>query len=182
MDHKNGFLCSNGQTAARTYKMRIITGDLLDATEDYIVQQCNCLSVRPHGLSDTIAKKWKHANPYALRRAVQGRNLAVASDRAVPGTIQVLGRIICAFGQVAMGKPGDYDSCGTPDTAAHRLAYFKACLDQTAQLKPKSLALPFMIGCGLAGGKWSDYEAALRAFAKDHPDIDLVVYKLARPY
>jgi O-acetyl-ADP-ribose deacetylase (regulator of RNase III) len=160
------------------YKMKIIAGDLLDADADYIVQQCNCLSTKPHGLSETIAKKWPEADPYSVRRKLNGRNMAVISDRAVAGTILVLGKVICAFGQVAMGKPGRFDSVGRPDSAADRLNYFKACLGQIALLKPKSIAFPYKIGCGLAGGDWPTYEAVLQAWSTANPDIDVTLYKL----
>jgi len=48
--------------------------------------------------------------------------MAVPEDRPEPGTIQIVGKrkIICAFAQVAMGKPGMYDSCGKPDTLEDR--------------------------------------------------------------
>ena len=38
------------------------SGDL-DAKEDYILQQCNCVACRPHGLSAAIAKKFPFAQP-----------------------------------------------------------------------------------------------------------------------
>ena len=65
-------------------------------------------AIKPHGLSETIALVWKDANVYALRKGIGKRNMAVPEDRPEPGTIQIVGKrkIICAFAQVAMGKPG----------------------------------------------------------------------------
>ena len=41
-----------------------------------------------------------------------------------------------------------------------------------------SVALPDGIGCGLAGGTWTDYEKELEAFAVQHPGIRVVLYSL----
>ena len=48
----------------------IIDGNILDAKEEYILQQCCCTAIRPHGLSETIAIVWKDANIYALRKII----------------------------------------------------------------------------------------------------------------
>ena len=75
-------------------------GDLTEWTEaDAIVHQCNCLTVRAHGLSAQIARKYPWGDVYSYRRS-QGswiwghyhrkRNLAVPEDRKEPGTIQIL--------------------------------------------------------------------------------------------
>jgi hypothetical protein len=52
------------------------------------------------------------------------------------------------------------------DTAEQRLAYFRAGLAALAALDaPGDFAFPHLIGCGLAGGAWPEYEAALEEFA-----------------
>ena len=66
-------------------------GDVLKVTTvDAIVQQCNCLAVKAHGLSQPIADRYLWADPYRIRRPEGKRNLAVREDRAVPGSIQIL--------------------------------------------------------------------------------------------
>lgn len=156
--------------------------NLLDATEDYIVQQCCCTSVKPSGLSAAIAERWASLNPYASRRRLK-YNWAMPEDRPRPGTIQVLEhperRVICIFGQYAQGKPGAYkDAVVVPDTAEDRLTYFKQGLAEIAARAPQSVAFPYKIGCGLAGGNWKAYEAALQDWAKQNPSIRVSVYQL----
>ena len=70
--------------------VEIRKGDLTEWTvADAIVQQCNCLAVRSHGLSARIADKYWWADVYHLRRPERRRNLAVPEDRAKPGYIQI---------------------------------------------------------------------------------------------
>jgi hypothetical protein len=40
-----------------------------------------------------------------------------------------------------------------------------------------SIAFPYKIGCGLAGGKWEDYESMIYKFAKENPNIKVKIYK-----
>ena len=66
-------------------------GDVLKVTMvDAIVQQCNCLAVKAHGLSQAIADRYPWADPYRIRRPEGKRNLVVREDLAVPGSIQIL--------------------------------------------------------------------------------------------
>ena len=158
----------------------IIDGNILDAKEEYILQQCCCTAIRPHGLSETIANKWKDANIYALRKGIGKRNMAIPEDRPEPGTIQIIGKgkIICAFAQVAMGKPGMYDSCGKPDSLEDRYNYFIECLNKITKLNITSIAIPYKIGCGLAGGNWERYYNALNTWTNNNPTLKIAIYKL----
>ena len=47
--------------------IKIIKGDLLDAKEFYICQQCNCVTVKSQGLSKYISEKYSWADPYKIR-------------------------------------------------------------------------------------------------------------------
>ena len=128
----------------------VVWGDVLDAKEDYIVHQCNCVIRRPWGLSASIFKKYPDANVYALR-----------GPRDVPGTIKVCGRIINLFGQLYPSTP-KYDI----DTAEHRLKWFESGLEAISKIENiESVAMPYNIGCGLAGGTWRDYLRLIEKFA-----------------
>lgn len=163
--------------------MEIIIGNLLEAKEDYIVQQNCCIACRPHGLSADIAKKFPSANPYKLLIPMKkGGNTATESTRYTPGTCKIFeNHVVCLFGQYSMGKPGKYESFGVPDTAKDRLAYFKQALDDMASQIPNnaSIGFPYKIGCGLAGGKWCDYIEIIENFSIQHPEYKIVIYKLS---
>jgi hypothetical protein len=149
-----------------------IEGDLFDAKETWILQQCNCVTVRSQGLSASIDRKWG-VNPYCGRR--------LTKEMDVPGTIKIMDsddgtkKIICAFAQWAPGKPGHYEKFySTPpqkDTMDQRLSWFEECLSHL-DIDGK-VAVPYKIGCGLAGGNWKDYKRVLI-----DSDVQFVIYKL----
>jgi len=171
-----------------TMPYRIVVGDLLDAQEEYILQQNNCIGCKPHGLSKTIADKYPYADPYTRRRRVGNRNMAIPEDRPVPGTIELFRSpnqdgptFVSLYGQYGMGRPYAYNNGGpqaVPDSHEDREKWFVDCLQKVAELDPKSVAIPYKIGCGLAGGDWNRYSKILNRFADDHPSVSVVLYKL----
>jgi hypothetical protein len=111
--------------------------------------------------------------------------------------------VACLMAQIAPGKPGawckPYGIDPLLDDAASRLRYFKSALDalvtKITELGSsngaggeggggggqgiKTVAFPCLIGCGLAGGSWSDYQAAIDEFAQRLlPDVRVFIYKL----
>ena len=45
-----------------------------------------------------------------------------------------------------------------------RLNWFKSCIDKISKIPDlKQVAFPYGIGCGLAGGRWEDYEKLIIA-------------------
>jgi len=163
----------------------IVEGDLLEAETEYIVQQNCCTAMRPHGLSQIIAARWPHIDPYSFKTRLTG-NWSTIESRPVPGSIALYENecgpnVICAFAQYIHGKPGRYvDPAGTkiPDTAVARFQYFKQCLTVIAGLEPTSVGFPYRIGCGLAGGNWDDYFGAITEWSAAHPEIHVVIYKI----
>lgn len=190
--------------------VRILRGDLIAAGRaghvDYLLHQCNCLTVRPHGLSQTLAAAWPaYANAYGARTPIDtGRNCATADTRAVLGTYAVArppsadvagpavvalfaqwypGKIGVRYARTAYPPPPD----GLPETASRRLAWFKQALAALADgelragtTRPDArVGVPMRIGCGLAGGNWRLYRAALDEFAaKLRPTDTVFLYDL----
>lgn len=165
-----------------------INGDLLEAKDDYIVHQCNCVTTRAHGLSQVISDMFPYANPYSVRRSVRvGVNMCIEEDRPKCGSIKIYGdgikihtrKVVSFFAQYAPGKPGRYyRDHHIADSAQNRVEYFKQCLDEFENLKPKSVGFPHMIGCGLAGGHWPTYETLINEFAVKNPNCSVTIYKL----
>lgn len=128
--------------------MEIIEGDLLTSGEKYIAHQCNCISIGSRGLAKSIPDKWRYADVYTQRK-----------QHSKPGTIiltspeeEYAPHVICMFAQFQPGKPNIYN-----DSSQHRLSWFKACLEEINKLNIDTIAMPYNIGCGLAGGNWEDY-------------------------
>ncbi len=173
-------------------------GDLIAAGKagdvDYLVQQGNCLTCRPHGLSQAVADAWPaYGDIYAGRTAVEGCiNVAVELCRPAPGDFELYAPhdagkpvIVALFAQWRPGKitidRAVYGSIfpglptGERETAAARFSWFKTalakfeqhlCKDIAAPAHTMNIGFPSKIGCGLAGGHWPDYLSALEAFAK----------------
>lgn len=173
--------------------LKTVKGDLLYADVDMIVQQCNCLTKSAHGLSQSI-KDTLNVDPYGHRRLLKGkRNCAIKEDQGKPGTAIVYDRgnlvkspryVACLFAQFSPGKPGVYHQdqltkevvTSVTDSSAQRLIWFKESLedlkrfietimDNEDNTKTFKIAFPLYIGCGLAGGKWTDYQKALDLWA-----------------
>jgi len=92
--------------------LRTVQASLLDAVAHTVAQQCNCCTVRSHGLSAAIQAKWPWADVYHRRSQDGSRNLAIEADRPFPGQVQVKlnpqqagfpRRVAALFGQWAPG-------------------------------------------------------------------------------
>ena len=153
-------------------------GNILNCSESVILHQCNCVSTKPVGLANSIFNKYPYANIYKNR--IEEYYTPKELGLYTPGTIIVsYGHkiIINLFGQLNPGKPNIIE------TSNKRQAYFlKGLKDIDAWLidhpEIKSIAVPYKIGCGMAGGNWETYSSYLQCFADDHPNIDIVIYQL----
>ena len=151
-----------------------VEGDLLDSDAEFIAQQCNCKTDYALGLAKVIFNRYRHADIYSGERRCA----------RVPGTVDVRGGgadgrrgVLNMFGQYSPGKPKPARAGGgaqrarsgarPPETRAVRKEWFASCLGALLALspRPQSIAFPHQIGCGLAGGDWSEYEAMLAEFA-----------------
>lgn len=85
-----------------------ITSDIYRDCHTALVQICNCVAVKPHGLSETMANKYPYSNPYSSRRSIGTLNRARTEDRAVPGTIEVRRSNINSRDPVVVNMLGQY--------------------------------------------------------------------------
>ncbi len=166
---------SNSSFGAYKHMIEIIRGNLLEAKEKFLVHQTNCFSnSRALGLAAAVFEKHPYANCYLDRK-----------EQSIPGTIDVRGNgidqrfVINLHGQVYPGKPKHPRSA--LDGTFARETYFRQGLDHIAQIPNlESVAFPFNIGCGLAGGNWENYLAILADFAnlvEETQGIKVTVYQ-----
>lgn len=106
-----------------------------------------------------VFEKFSYANTY--KKGVE----------RISGTIHAMKKegcktIINMYAQCTPGKPNK------DETKEMRLKWFKQCLIDVEKLKLGTIAIPYRIGCGLAGGDWENYKAAL-----EESKLDIVVYK-----
>ena len=160
--------------------MRIIRGDLLESGADFILQQSNCVTVRSKGLAAAIENRFPFCRPYKDHQ----------QQPSVPGNWEGFHNqqpgeptIVCLFAQFYPGPPGVYDGAYAhkspkPDTAEQRLEWFEEALNKFLDRKPKGrLALPFQIGCGLAGGDWDQYRALIERLERKY-GVEFEVYQI----
>jgi hypothetical protein len=169
-------------------------GDVRDCPVEYTVgQQCNCLTTKPHGLSQSIAEKWPWADVYGKRP--KGPKPNVTTVPAKLGTCSVLAahfsarRVVNMFAQWFPGIAADkrrypiaakyppVPAAYGDDSAASRLRHFRACckcIDDDSTIT--QVAVPKWIGCGLGGGNWTDYERVLAEMT-----TEVYIYVLPKP-
>lgn len=135
-------------------------GNILDCSEDIIVHQTNCLGIMGGGLALQIRNKYPEVyNKYHLHCSI------IKDKSSLLGTTLFLstndGKIIAnCFGQLGINK----NICQTNYNALQ--SSLQAVKDYSIQAN-KSIAIPYKIGCGLAGGDWSIVEQILDDIFQD---------------
>lgn len=138
--------------------IQIVTGDIFDAQEKYICHQTNCITKRAAHLSKDVFARYPYADIYSGR-----------TEPDEPGNIIIKGNgqdqryVINLLGQY-------YPGCKYPnsafDGAKVREKNFHRCLLKIAKIPNlESVAFPFRVGCGAAGGNWDYYLGTLKNFA-----------------
>jgi hypothetical protein len=155
--------------------MEIVEGNILNAHEKYICHQTNCVTNHAAHLAKAVFTKFPFADIYNNRQS---------HDK--PGTIIVKGDgvefrfVVNMLGQVYPGKPKYPES--SLDGTLVREEYFHRCLIELSKLSDlQSVAFPFNIGCGAAGGDWNKYQTMLSNFSNyvlKNQGTKVVVYKL----
>ena len=144
----------------------IRSASILEATEDYLIHQCNCHSTSAAGLASAIFARYPYADTYSDR-----------GEATQPGTISVHDgdrSVVNLYAQRYPGRAGHGD-----DSEEQRQVWFRdglAAVGQVAGLN--SVAMPYGIGCGLAGGSWPVYHDMIRDFATAHPHLQVTLYHL----
>lgn len=146
--------------------LSVFEGNILQASETYVLHQINCRTTNSKGLARVLFKAYPWADIYTQ------------------GKIRVPGHVYKSIGpnKVILHLAGQ-DIPGKPDaieTATQRLAWFKHGLKEVPALVPFNarIAIPYGVGCGLAGGDWLDYEKAIFEWLKENPTLSVVLYRM----
>lgn len=159
--------------------IKIVKGNLLDATEDIIAHQVNCRGVMGAG----VARQIKNSFPRAFQQYRELCEMYKENPSKLLGTCQLVKEcqedhhvvIANLFGQERYGFAGTY----TDEVAlreAFRSLVAKINTSSVITGNPtKSVAMPYGIGCGFGGGHWPRiYEIIEQEFG----NIEVVLYKL----
>lgn len=131
--------------------------DILDSTDDIIIQQVNCQNVMGSGLAKQIYTKWP-----VVKRHYHEYCYAVGSPYDLLGKVQYVsideGRYVAnIFGQLNYGRCKGI--CYT--SYEHLEVGLKSISERFPQ---KSFAIPYGIGCGLANGDWGIVEDLINIY------------------
>src|SRR5574337_958820 len=140
--------------------IEIVKGDLFDATEKYLVHQCNCVTNKAAHLAFDVFEKYPYADIYAAR-----------TEPDQPGRLIIRGNgkdqryVAAILGQYYPGRPRYPKS--SLDGIPAREKYFYHGLLRLAQVPDlESIAFPWRIACGAAGGDWERYLGKITNFAQ----------------
>lgn len=135
--------------------MRVVDGDLLDVTEGLIGHQVNCRGVMGAGVARVIAKRYPDVE--AVYRA--HCRAAAPTPSGLLGTTllaQATDRLVVAnvFGQLDAGRGLQTDYVAVRDALDDLSRWW-------GDREHPTLHVPYMMGCGLAGGDWAVYSELL---------------------
>lgn len=152
--------------------------NLLLSEEQYLIHQCNCVSRRAAHLSKSVFRKFPYADIYSGREKEVSIKSLPEDQR--PGTILVRGDgdsqryIVNLLGQVFPGTPKFETGI---DTLLTRERYFLSGIQRIfTRLDPESIALPWRIGCGAAGGRWPVYASLIYSYSLLYPRVNIHIY------
>ena len=147
--------------------MRIVKGDILNSTEPVILHQVNCKGVMGAGLAKKIRDKY----PKVYKSYKEICKIKIGTF--ILGKIQIVAVedkkfIINLFAQLNYGR----GVCFTDYNA------LRSCLFLVKKHTPRnSIAIPYGLGCGLAGGDWIKVIEIIEEVFEGS-DIEVVIYKL----
>ena len=148
---------------------QIVVGDILNAKEDAICHQVNCMNVMGSGVAKAISTKWPIVKEkYNICcKEIPASNLLGSINVVELQDSDGPKEVINIFGQFGYGG-----SQVRTNYEALRTA-FKTLNKSYAG---KSLAFPYLFGCGLANGDWATVESLM---VKELTDCNVTVYRLA---
>ena len=151
-------------------------GDIFNSSADIICHQVNCQGVMGAGIAKEIRARYpKVFEDYiAYYKSCYGRAEAMLGKCVLTKT-EGPHHIASIFGQEYYGFQG----CFTVYPAFEQGFYNLIDLIQLdpSLYKTKSIAVPYGIGCGLAGGDWNIIEKILKEIF-DRAEIDCEIWKL----
>ena len=140
-----------------------VKGNILEATEDVICHQVNCMGIMGGGLALKIKNKY----PEVYK---EYKDFCKKSRQVLGNVCPVIchdGKIIAnLFGQYDYGRDKQYTNYEALEESLQNLFFL---------IKPfkSTIAIPYKLGCGLAGGNWNIVYGIIE---KVFEDYDVTIY------
>jgi O-acetyl-ADP-ribose deacetylase (regulator of RNase III) len=151
--------------------IKIVEGNILNATEKLICHQVNCMGVMGSGLAKQLRNKYPKLYTSYKKFCKECKD---NNPKTLLGDVQTVpmpdGKVIVnLFGQYGYGRDKQYtDYKALKESLESILCIAKMCDND-------SIALPYALGCGLAGGDWN---VVYRIIKEVFNDYDVTIYKL----
>ena len=148
--------------------IKIVQSNILNAPEDILAHQVNCIGVMGSGLAKQIKIKYpevfkeyqKYINTYEYKSLVLGNcQIVKATDEKYIANL---------FGQFGYGRKEQQTNYKALEESLFSLKVM-------AKDSHKSIAIPYGIGCGLGGGDWNIVYGIIEEVFGDY---DVTIYKL----
>lgn len=154
--------------------IKIVDGDILKTDCNIICHQVNCRGVMGAGLAKQIRDTYPKCYEEYSEFVADFKHVGLLGQ--VYYYVDDSGKVIAnLFGQDGYGrskKQTDYEAL------EEAFKYVReAVTEDGSEFKGYSIAIPYMIGCGLAGGDWNIVYSMIQDIFKD---IDVTLYKFKR--
>lgn len=146
-------------------------GDVFDATEPVIVHQVNCMGVMGSGIAKAIKERYPDHYKYYKKVCSIVDNHKIGDRHVLLGryfiTTHCDRKIAGVFGQYRYSHSGEM--CTNPIALERGI--------RSVCTKYDSIAIPYLIGCGLGGASIGEIEYRLTNITEDM-NVTIVAYKL----
>lgn len=150
--------------------IEICYGDLLESDVQVIIHQCNCFHTFGSGLAKQIKEKYPTAYEADLKTKFADKyKLGTFSYSKQNGKI-----IVNLYSQFRYGNEGNYTDYESLEDGLYDIFYW--CKINGI----KKIGIPYLIGCGLAGGDERIVMKICEKISKQFNDIKLQIYKLEK--
>lgn len=144
--------------------MRFVNGSFIDAKENILVHQVNCVGEMAEGVSEQIKERYPDVySEYRVMCITQDRRKLLNS--VLICKVDENKYVANIFGQLSYGWGGKHTNLIALETGLKKVAEY-------AQNYHLSVAIPYMLGCE-GGASWSEVE---RIVARVFAGVDTCLY------
>ena len=155
--------------------LEIVDGDLLDTKCKLIMHQVNCKGVMGAGVARVIAKRYpeveKQYKEWCTNLEGQGLLGSAHLEYTNDGKI-----VISLFAQYSYGRDKQHTNYNAFDNGLGEAIDILRW--RHPDLSPFTIAIPYEIGCGLAGGDWNKIVRILEWQEEHNSDVFFIAYRL----
>lgn len=145
--------------------VKVIEGDLFQTTAKFICHQTNCKGKMGSG----VAKQIRQQYPAAYRQYMD-----LCSGKKDSAELLGHAQFVCGAEKTVVNMFAQ-DRYGYDGSRYTNYKAFEQCLNEIAQyvVHGETIAMPYKIGCGLAGGDWEIVYGLIESILGQHYTVEL---------